>query len=635
MPRGRFVFSVIVLTLLATPAAIAQSTSITMVNAASYGRTIAPDCLATIFGANLAQTTASATLDSSGQLPTELASTSVTINGVLAPLVYVSPGQINLVVPGGLSVGTADVLIRSTTSGSTKNGTALVVASAPGIFTSDASGAGPGAILNAVTYAPAPFLVQTPGSGQGNPTDTRTRIAVYGTGLRYAESVTAQAQDTAGTYPLTVEYAGAAPGFFGLDQVNLLLPPDLDRADTASLSLAADGSTANIVTFQMKSMAQSALQLATLTLSPAYLNAGETTALTAALNGVARAGDFLVGLRSNSSAAQVAPLITIPQGQASAQTTIATSAVNLVQAVTISAQAGGVTRTAPLEIDPANTVQLEGLSVSPGSLLGGKNLTGTVTLSSNAPLGGVTIVLSTDNNKVILPATVAVRFATSAADFAIATLAVTSVQTVTLTATLSHSTASATLNLLPPLQLTLDASAVVGGNPVTGTVTLADPAPLTGANVSLASNDGTVRASPVTIPAGQTSQTFTLTTSAVTSARTVSITAIYGGASQTVSLTVNPPVTVTLSSLVISPDHVSGGSHTQATVTLTGPAGSGGVHVDLQSDSLFTAASPNFAIVAQGQSSAGFTITTGSLPGVVTFTATAGGVSKTAILTVQ
>ena len=40
-------------------------------------------------------------------------------------------------------------------------------------------------------------------------------------------------------------------------------------------------------------------------------------------------------------------------------------------------------------------------------------------------------------------------------------------------------------------------------------------------------------------------------------------------------------------------------------------------------------------IIAQGQSSAGFTITTGSLPGVVTFTATAGGVSKTAILTVQ
>jgi hypothetical protein len=507
----------------------------------------------------------------------------------------------------------------------------LVTASAPGLFTNDASGAGPGAILNAVTYRPAPFLVQTPESGA----DTRTRIAVYGTGLRYAKSVTAQAQDTAGTYPLTVEYAGVAPGFFGLDQVNLLLPPDLDRADTVSLSLAADGSAANVITFQMNLMAQSALQLATLALSPAYLNAGDSAALTVGLNGVARAGGFLVGLRSNSSAAQLAPLIAIPQGQASMQTTIATSAVNVVQAVTISAQAGGVTLTAPLEIDPANTVQLEALSVSPASILGGKNLTGTVTLSGNAPQGGVNIVLTSDNDKVSLPTVVAVRFATNSVDFAITTLAVTSVQTVTLTATLSHATVSATLSLLPPLQLTLDASAVVGGNSVTGTVTLADPAPVAGANVRLTSGDGAVHVSPVTIPAGQTSQTFTLTTSAVTAARTVSITATYATASQTVLLTVNPPTAVTLSSLVISPNQVTGGSSTQATVTLTGPAGAGGVRVDLQSSSLLTASVPLFLIIPQGQTSAAFTIATTHFPGVVTIAATAGGVKKTATLTVQ
>src|ERR1017187_7373227 len=193
MQPRRLVLSVVLLTFPAAPAVFAQSNPIAVVNAASYDRTIASDSLATIFGANLAQTTASATLDPNGQLPTKLASTSVEINGVLAPLVYVSPGQINLVVPTGLSVGTATVLIRSTTSGSTISGAALVTASAPGLFTNDASGAGPGAILNAVTYRPAPFLVQTTENGA----DTRTRIAVYGTGLRYAGKVTAQAQDTA------------------------------------------------------------------------------------------------------------------------------------------------------------------------------------------------------------------------------------------------------------------------------------------------------------------------------------------------------------------------------------------------------------------------------------------------------
>src|ERR1035441_7795229 len=115
MQPRRLVLSVVLLAFPAAPAAIAQSTPITMVNAASYGRTIAPDSLATIFGASLAPTTASATLDANGQLPTVLASISVTINGVLAPLVYVSPGQINLVVPGGLTVGTADVLDRKST----------------------------------------------------------------------------------------------------------------------------------------------------------------------------------------------------------------------------------------------------------------------------------------------------------------------------------------------------------------------------------------------------------------------------------------------------------------------------------------------------------------------------------------
>ena len=177
---------------------------------------------------------------------------------------------------------------------------------------------------------------------------------------------------------------------------------------------------------------------------------------------------------------------------------------------------------------------------------------------------------------------------------------------------------------------------MVGGGPVSGTVTLGDPAPVTGAIVALRSSDPAVQVSAVTIPAGQNSQTFTLTTSAVTTGRAVSIAATYAGLTQTVLLTVNPPAAATLSSLTISPDHVAGGSNTQGTVTLTAPAGMGGLRVDFESSAVRTAAaSPNFAIIPQGQSSAVLTITTSRFSGVVTFTATAGGVSKTASLTVQ
>ena len=87
----------------------AQPPPFVMVNAASYATGTAPEGLATIFGNGLAQTTATATLDASGQLPTELASTRVEIAGVAAQLFFVSPTQINLVVPSGIDPGTVGV----------------------------------------------------------------------------------------------------------------------------------------------------------------------------------------------------------------------------------------------------------------------------------------------------------------------------------------------------------------------------------------------------------------------------------------------------------------------------------------------------------------------------------------------
>jgi uncharacterized protein (TIGR03437 family) len=619
--------------LLAASGLLAQSATFTVVNAASYGGTLAPDALATIFGSNLAQATASATLDANGQLPTELASTKVEINGVAAALFYVSPGQINLVIPSGLDAGTATVLIRSTLSGATKSGTALLAASAPGVFTSDASGSGAGAILNAVTYQPAPFLVLTPSTGA----DSRTRLAVYGTGFRHAAAVKALAQDTTGNrYTLTVEYAGAAPGFFGLDQVNLLLPADVDGAGAVSLSLMADTIAANVVTFQMDQIPASALALATVTISPALVTAGDSPVVTVGLNGVARSGGFVVGLRSDNAAAQVESQITILAGKASAPATVTTSTVSDRTFALITAQAGTMSKSVSLAIDPVGALQIAALYTSAASVLGGKSLTGTVTLNGSSP-GNFNIVVSSDNASVRDPGQVAVPFGKSSADFIIATQAVTSVQTVTLTAAASRSSATAQFTVLPALQLALDASAVEGGTSVSGTVTLAEAAPATGATVTLRASDPAVQVPTVTISAGQTAQTFTLNTLAVTAARTVSISATYGLASaQAVSLMVNPPAARTAASLTISPNPVTHGSKTQGTVTLSGATGSGGVRVDLQSSKPLTALpSPNFLIIPQGQSSGTFTITTTRFTDVVTFTATAGGVSKTASLTVQ
>ena len=123
---------------------------------------MAPDSLAALFGANLAGFTAWATLDQNGQLPTDLAGTRVEVNGEAAGLLYVSSSQINFVVPGDAATGTADVLVRNTATGAARSATIEVRNTAPAVFSADGSGEGPGAILNAVTNATAPFLVVTP-----------------------------------------------------------------------------------------------------------------------------------------------------------------------------------------------------------------------------------------------------------------------------------------------------------------------------------------------------------------------------------------------------------------------------------------------------------------------------------------
>jgi uncharacterized protein (TIGR03437 family) len=615
------------------PLAVAQSAAFTVVNAASYGGSIAPDSLATIFGSNLSVTSASASLDSDGQLPTELAATRVEFNGVAAQLFYVSPVQINLVVPSGLVLGTANVAVRSTVSGLAKTGAALLVQTSPAVFTSDASGSGPGAILNAINYLPAPFLVLTDAGGS----DVQTRLAIYGTGLRHAAAVTAVAQDSSGnTYTMNVEYAGAAPGFFGLDQVNVLLPPDVDGAGTVSLALSADGIYANQVTFQMNAIPAIKLRPALLTLDPNPVTAGDTTRLTVGLTGVARTTGYALGLQTNNAAAPVVVQLVVPAGKASAQTTISPSAVTNTTDATIAATGSGITLKATLEIVPASTVQLSTLSFTPSSILGGRSLAGRVTLTGNAQAGIVSIAIASDNANVKLPGTsVQVPFGKSFVNFPIATLAVASLQTATLTATLNGATVSATLTLLPPLQLTLEAGAVLGGNPVNGTVTLGDPAPVTGAPIVLQTDDPAVRTTGFTIPYGQTSQAFTLTTAVVTAARTVTVSASYAGWRQTALLTVNPPGPPTLAGLSISPDHVLAGGSVQGTVTLNGAAGLGGVAVGLTSSPANSVVLPPLLIVPKGQSSATFPITTSPFPRVVTITATAGGVSKSATLTVQ
>jgi hypothetical protein len=208
-----------------------------------------------------------------------------------------------------------------------------------------------------------------------------------------------------------------------------------------------------------------------------------------------------------------------------------------------------------------------------------------------------------------------------------------------ITGTYSESTASATLSVKPLLTVALAPAVATGGTAVGGTISLFDAAPSNGAVVSLQSTDSTLAPVPasIKISAGQSSASFTVPTTGVTFSTTVAITASYNGVAKSVLLILNPSGLPTPATLTFSSYTVRGGTSSTGTVTLSAAAPSGGVVVDLQADNPFTAQVPAVVTVPSGQTSATFNINTVSVSSTqpVTITASLGGVSKAATLTVQ
>jgi uncharacterized protein (TIGR03437 family) len=624
---------------------IPAGAQIAIVSAASYRPLVAPNSLATIFGTRLANSTATAQLDSNHQLPTQLAGVTVQINGTAASLLYVSAGQINFLVPAGTVLGTAQVAVQPSPGAAQIQTTMQVGIVAPGLFSADATGSGPGAILNATTFTGPPFLVETP---QNTGADKRTRLAVFATGLRYAGNpsqnpdqtnvaIHVQARDSSGT-SYDVEYAGSAPGFFGLDQINLLLPAEADGAGAISLAIAAGDVLSNTVTFNMGSIPDSAVHLNALMLTPPSIIAGNDISGTVSLNARARFGGYNVSLASDTLGVTTPLSVLIPQGQTSGTFTAHTSSLSN-NTVTVTATSGNFSESASVVIYPVNTPQLTRLSLGVVAIQGGASVTGTLSLSGNVGLGGATVNLTSSNPTVVqVPATVALSFGQSSASINISTAGVSAQQSATITATFAGSTSTATLIVNPVLTIMLSPAAVVGGTSATGTVSLAQ-APTTPATVMLQSSDSKAASVPASaiVPAGQLSASFTVSTSNVTAPLMIVITGTYANASQSATLTVNPSGLPTPVSLTLNPLTVQGGNTSIGTVTISAPAPTAGLVVDLTTDNPFVSQIPSFVVVTAGQTVASFTIATPTLSAsqTATITASAGGVSQSATLTVQ
>ena len=214
-------------------------------NAASYATgAVSPGELVTIFGTDIGSAAAaSATTDpATGKLATTIGGVQVLFNGTAAPMIYASSTQVSAVVPYEMaSAASPSVWIKY--AGQASNAYQLTTTTTvPGLFTQNASGSGPGAILNQDNSVNGPgnraakgsiVQVYLTGEGQTSPASVTGAIT---TATLPPPQVTATPLLAVGVtingQPALYVYAGEAPGLVaGMMQLNVQIPANAPSGD--------------------------------------------------------------------------------------------------------------------------------------------------------------------------------------------------------------------------------------------------------------------------------------------------------------------------------------------------------------------------------------------------------------------
>lgn len=228
-------------------------TSQSIVNAATQTAVaLAPNAIATIYGTDLAFSTRAATSTDivKGALPTQLDGVGVWINAMPCSLFYISPTQINFLVPyqitssivsvivarDGVAGPAVDIQLSSTSPGLFLWGDNNPVAvHLDGQLISSLSPAAPGEVI--VIYAA--------GLGRTVPDTSGGHLATAAFPIYYASQLQVLLDGTA-TPPGSILYAGLAPGFAGLYQINLTVPLDVSPDPEIRLAIGDQTSPASI-----------------------------------------------------------------------------------------------------------------------------------------------------------------------------------------------------------------------------------------------------------------------------------------------------------------------------------------------------------------------------------------------------
>jgi len=223
---------------------------------------VAPGSLISIFGTGLSDANQSAL---GVPLPAALGTTALTLGGVPMPLLHAFPLQVDAQVPWELAgQGQAQLSIVTDDLNGDTVGVPLAQFS-PGLYSADGSGTGQGAILiDGTTKLAAPAKSKYNGQPARRGADF---IDIFATGLGPVTNqpptggpapasplaqTTAAVKVAIGGVPATVTFAGLAPGWVGLYQVNVQVPANAPVGDAVPVALGVGGVAANQVTMAVE-----------------------------------------------------------------------------------------------------------------------------------------------------------------------------------------------------------------------------------------------------------------------------------------------------------------------------------------------------------------------------------------------
>lgn len=235
--------------------------SLAVASAASYSAvSVAPDSISAIFGSSLATTTQAA---NQLPIPTSLGGTTVKVKDAngderMAQIFFVSPNQINYLVPAETAYGLATVTVNDG-DGHTSTGAVLITPIAPGLFSANSDGQGVAAAYVVRVKPDGTQIIESvirydnalgrfvPLSLNFGPQGDNLFLILYGTGLRRYQDV-GPVSVKVGGLPMVVSSAGAQGTFLGLDQINVLLSRNLIGSGQINIELTVAGQISNVVT---------------------------------------------------------------------------------------------------------------------------------------------------------------------------------------------------------------------------------------------------------------------------------------------------------------------------------------------------------------------------------------------------